>query len=174
MRCLGFVVPLWIAAGFADWLCHRHSDIEHTAGKREALIHLAMMGQAGVPSLLGLLCEIDAGVLAIAYALAAHQATAVWDVAYAESQRKVTTTEQHIHGLLEQVPVMTVAFLTVLHWEQAQALLGNPPPALRLRRKRDPLPRRTVVGLLAAIATLGVTPYLEELQRCQRAEQTTA
>ena len=32
---LGFVIPLWIGVGFADWLCHRHSDIEHTAGKRE-------------------------------------------------------------------------------------------------------------------------------------------
>jgi hypothetical protein len=35
------------------------------------------MGQVSLP---GLLCEVDAGVLAVVYAsLAAHQATAVWD-----------------------------------------------------------------------------------------------
>lgn len=169
---LGFIVPLWIGAGFADWLCHRRGDIEHTAGTREALIHLLMMGEAGVPSLLGLLCEVDAAVLAIAYtALAAHQATAIWDVSYAESQREVTTTEQHIHGLLEQVPVMAAAFLTVLHWDQAQTLLGKGRPRLRLSAKRDPLPRRTLVGLLGAIAALGIAPYVEELRRCVRTEQ---
>lgn len=172
---LGFVVPLWIGAGFADWLCHRHSDIEHTAGKREALIHLAMMGQAGVPSLLGLLCEVDAAVLAIAYtALAAHQATAIWDVAYAESQREVTTIEQHIHGLLEQVPVMAVAFLTVLHWDQARTLRRGGRPKLRLRKKQNSLPRRQIALLLSAIATLGAAPYAEELQRCRRAEGSFA
>jgi hypothetical protein len=171
---LGFVVPLWIGAGFSDWLCHRRSDIEHTAGKREAIIHLLMMGQAGVPSLLGLLCEVDAGVLAVAYAsLAAHQATAVWDVSYAESQREVTTTEQHIHGLLEQVPVMAAAFLTVLHWDQAEALFAGRRPRLQPRAKRNPLSRGALAGLLGAIATLGVAPYVEELQRCRRAEERT-
>src|SRR5947209_14159096 len=93
---LSFVVPLWIGAGLADWWCHRRSDIEHTAGTREAAIHAAMMTEAGVPSLLGLLFEVNAGILATAYGLlAAHQATAIIDVEYAESQREVNTAEQH-------------------------------------------------------------------------------
>jgi hypothetical protein len=37
----------------------------------------------------------------------------------------VTPTEQHIHGLLEQVPVMATAFLVALHWDQAKALFGD-------------------------------------------------
>lgn len=83
-----------------------------------------MMSQAGVPVLLGLLAEVNAGVLAATLAaLGLHQATAVWDVAYAESRREVTATEQHVHGLLEQVPVMATAFLVALHWDQARALL---------------------------------------------------
>jgi hypothetical protein len=132
-----------------------------------------MMGQAGVPSLLGLLCEVEARVLAVAYAsLAAHQATAIWDVSYAESERGVTTTEQHIHGLLEQAPVMAAAFLTVLHWDQAHALLGKQHAKLRLHPKRAPLRTRTLAGLLGAIALLGVAPYVEELQRCRRAESS--
>jgi hypothetical protein len=35
---LGFVVPTWIGAGLADWACHRATDIEHTAGRRESVI----------------------------------------------------------------------------------------------------------------------------------------
>lgn len=68
---------------------------------------------------------------------------------------------------------MAVAFLTVLHWDQAQILLGKGRPKLRLSAKRNPLPRRTLVGLLSAIAALGAAPYLEELRRCIRAEQQT-
>jgi hypothetical protein len=49
-------------------------------------------------------------------ALGSHQVTAVWDVAYAEDRRKVTETEQHVHGRLEQVPVMATALLLAVHW----------------------------------------------------------
>jgi hypothetical protein len=37
-----FVLPLWLIAGFADWLCHRASHIESTTGAKESLIHLLM------------------------------------------------------------------------------------------------------------------------------------
>jgi len=171
---LSFVVPLWIGAGLADWACHRRSDIEHTAGTREAAIHALMMTEAGIPSLLGLLVEVNAGVLATAYSLlGAHQATAAWDVSYAESQREVTTTEQHIHGLLEQTPVMACTFLTVLHWNQARALLGRGEerPRFRPERKRNPLPPSQVACLLGAIVALGVVPYAEEIIRCRLAER---
>jgi hypothetical protein len=108
----GFVVSTWISAGLADWRCHRATDIERTAGLRESVIHAAMMTQAGIPALLGLLFEVNAGVLATTLAaLGSHQVTAVCDVAYAEDRRKVTATEQHVHGMLAQVPVMATAFL---------------------------------------------------------------
>ena len=29
-----FVLPIWLLAGFADWLCHRASHIESTTGAR--------------------------------------------------------------------------------------------------------------------------------------------
>jgi hypothetical protein len=167
---LGFVVPLWVGAGLADWLCHRRSDIEHTAGTREAAIHAAMMAQAGVPAMLGLFFEVNAGVLATTVgALATHQATAAWDVAYAESRREVTATEQHVHGLLEQGPVMATAFLLALHWDQALALIGagDTRARWRLRRKR-PLNRRYTTALLGAIGAFVAAPYGEELLRCWR------
>jgi hypothetical protein len=169
---LGFIAPLWIVSGVADWLCHRRSDIEHTAGTRESAIHALMMSEASVPTLLGLFFEVNAGVLAATLgALGLHQATAVWDVAYAEGRREVTATEQHVHGLLEQVPVMATVCLFALHWDQARALVGvgAERPRLALERKRHPLPRRTVVGLTTAIAVFGAAPYAEELIRCRRA-----
>ena len=32
-----FVLPLWLAAGFADYLCHRAVHIEKTSGWRESI-----------------------------------------------------------------------------------------------------------------------------------------
>jgi len=40
-------------------------------------------------------------------------------VTYAESRRKVTPAEQHIHSLLEVAPLMATASLTALHWRAA-------------------------------------------------------
>jgi hypothetical protein len=45
-----FVLPLWLAAGFADWLCHRASHSE-TTGAKESLIHLLMFAEMGAPPL---------------------------------------------------------------------------------------------------------------------------
>jgi hypothetical protein len=53
----GFVVPIGIGAGLADWWCHRRTDIEHTAEATESAIHAAMMLEGGLPALLGLFCE---------------------------------------------------------------------------------------------------------------------
>lgn len=166
-------VPVWVGAGLADWWCHRRTDIEHTAGTQESAIHAAMMLEGGVATMLGLFCEINAGVLAITYGtLAAHELTAVYDVVYAEDRREVTPTEQHVHGFLERVPLMATAFLTVLHWDQAQSMVGIAgTPDWRLKPKRRQLSRRYRAGLLAAVTALVAVPYGEELVRCARASR---
>jgi hypothetical protein len=170
-----FVLPVWAGAGLADWWCHRQTAIERTAGPGESAIHALMMAEGGVPTMLGLFCEVDAGVLAVTYAaLAVHELTAIWDVAYADaSTREVTPTEQHVHGFLERVPMMAAAFLTVLHWDQARAAVGiGGSPDWRLRRKRRPLSRAYQAGILVAVAGLIVLPYGEELARCLRARSS--
>jgi hypothetical protein len=166
------VVPLWLGAGLADWACHKRTDIEHTAGLEESVIHALMMSEAGVPASLGLFFEVNSGLLALTLAaFGLHQATAVWDVAYADGRRRITPTEQHVHGLLEQVPAMATLFLLALHWDQAQALIGagGERRDLRLRLKRRPLSRAYRAGWGVAVATCGVVPYAEELFRCARA-----
>lgn len=140
------MLPLWLSAGLADWHRHRRTHIETTAGARESMIHSLMMTEAGVPVALGLFCEVNPGVLATcAGALAVHGATAYWDVSYAEERRRVTPLEQHIHSLLEVVPLMATGFLTVLYWDQARALVGQdgrPDFRLRLKRRVPPDPDR--------------------------------
>lgn len=85
---LYFVLPLWIAAGLADWWRHPQTDIEHTAGTHESMIHALMMAEIGPPLLMGLFLEIDASVLlAMIGTFFVHEATAFWDVAYAETVR---------------------------------------------------------------------------------------
>jgi hypothetical protein len=124
--------------------------------------------------LLGLLFEVNAGVLATTLAaLGLHQLTAVWDVAYAEDRREVTATEQHVHGMLEQVPVMATAFLFAVHWDQARALFrfSGERPRFRLEPKRKPLPRSYLGVLFAAVTGLIAVPYGNELWRCQQAAQ---
>lgn len=170
---LGGVMPLWLGAGLADWYLHRRSRIEQTAGPRESALHSLMFAEAGVPVLLGLFCEVNAGVLATAVsAVAAHSATAYWDQAYAEPRRRVTPIEQHVHSLLEISPIMATFLITALHWDQAKALAGqdSQPPRFRPRLKRpDPLSTTARVTLLTTVMVFGVLPYAEELLRCWRA-----
>ena len=173
---LGGVMPLWLGAGLADWYLHRRTRIEETSGSRESAIHALLFAEAGVPVLLGLFCEVNAGVLASAYgAAAAHSVTAYWDQAYAEDRRRVSTVEQHVHSLLEVSPLTVALLLTVLHWDQAAALAGRAgKPSFGLYPKlRHPLPRVARAGLLAAVAIAGVLPYAEEFWRCWRAHPTT-
>src|SRR5437763_4735356 len=167
----GFVLPIWMGAGLADWWCHRRTDIEHTAGATESAIHAAMMMEGGLPALLGLFCEVNAGVLALTYAtLAAHELTAVWDVAYADGRREVTPTEQHVHGFLERVPLMATVLLTVLHWDQANSVFGlDGQPDWRIKGKRRRISVVYRAGVLAAVTSLVAVPYGEELVRCLRA-----
>lgn len=61
-----FLLPVWFAAGFADWLCHRATHIETTTGAKESLIHLLMFAEAGVPLLAAIFLEINALVIGLA------------------------------------------------------------------------------------------------------------
>src|SRR4051794_12955357 len=77
---LYFIMPVWFLAGFADYLCHRATDIAHTTGPKESLFHLFMFGEIAIPLLMCLFLEINALVFAVMIvAFLAHEATALWD-----------------------------------------------------------------------------------------------
>jgi hypothetical protein len=174
---LGFVLPLWLTAGVADWLCHRRTDIEHTTGPAESAMHLLMLSEAAVPVLAGLFLDITSPVLLLmAGAFLLHEATALWDVTYASRRRAVTPVEQHVHSYLEMVPLMALSFVAVLHWPQVLALCGA--KGYRqdwgIRRKPQPLPMRYVAPMLVAMVALEWAPYLEEFWRGAKAARDPA
>jgi len=165
---LYFVLPVWIAAGVADWLCHAASDIEHTGGPEEALLHLLMLAEVGVPALAGLFLEITSPLFGLMIAgFLLHQATALWDLAYAVSMREVTPVEQQVHSFLELLPLMAISFLAVLHWREFLGLFGMDDGSAQrgIKPKREPLPAPVIAGILGAIALFNALPYLEELWR---------
>lgn len=168
------VLPLWTLVAFADWWCHRASNIEQTSGLPETLIHFLLLGEAGIAVLAGLFLEVNALVLLFMLAaLAAHELTAYWDVAYAAPRRHISPLEQRIHDYLGTVPFMAFSFVLVLHWPAVADAFADPGTAQhwRLHWKGDPLPGGYIAGLLTAIVLFDLLPYLEELRRDLRARQ---
>jgi hypothetical protein len=166
-----FVLPLWLVAGFADYLCHRASHIETTSGVKESLLHLLQFGEVAVPTLAAIFLEINALIfLVMIVSFVAHEATAIWDVHYANRTRTVGPTEQHVHSFLEMLPLMAIVIVAALHWQQFLALfgLGSEAPSSTIRLKEPPLPWLYVTVILATVLMFEVLPYVEELIRALR------
>jgi hypothetical protein len=166
------IPPAWIAAGLADWLCHRATHIEMTAGAKESLIHLLMQAEFGVPVVLTLFCEITPSViLSEIAAFVAHEATVYWDLKYTAPRREISPFEQQVHAWLELVPLVAIALIAVLRWAETKAVFGfrDGPLDLSLRLREKPLPLSYHFGLLTSVALLDALPYLEELWRTLRA-----
>ena len=169
------VVPVWLLAGLADYFCHRASHIERTSGVAESLLHLLQFVEVGVPLLAALFLKVNAAVLLIMLAgLVLHQATAMWDVRYANATRRVTPIEQHVHGVLEMTPAVATAVVAILHWPQVMALLGAGEPDFALQFKRPPLPGWYLAAVMLGVALCGVLPYGEELLRTMRSWRSRA
>jgi hypothetical protein len=169
---LYFILPVWLAAGCADWLCHRAAHIETTSGARESMLHLLMFAEIGVPLLAAIFLEINAGIIALMIvAFFMHEATALWDVSYAVAMREVTPIEQHVHSFLEMIPLMAMLFVISLHWAQFQALFGFGPdtPRFGLAWKEEPLPAGYVLSIMTVILLFELIPYIEEFFRGLRA-----
>ena len=165
---LYFILPLWLAAGFADYLCHRASSIELTTGYKESLIHLLMFSEVAVPLMAAIFLEINALIIVLMIAgFVAHQLTALWDVSFATDKRYVSPIEQQIHSFLEVLPLAGMLIVIILNWPQFLSLwgLGTETANYRIVMKPDPLPWAYVTALLAAVLLFELLPYLEELVR---------
>jgi hypothetical protein len=168
------VLPLLAVAGFADWLCHRQTDIQHTAGTHESLTHSLMLGTVGIPATMALLWEIDETVIAASIAGAVvHELVVLWDTKYASTRRRVSLTEQHIHSFLEVLPWMSTAMLVALHPDRWRALIGpDGRKGFHLRRKQRPLKPQHLITIFSALTCSLAIPYFEELVRCFRVDHT--
>ena len=169
-----FVLPLWLAAGFADYLCHRAAHIETTSGAKESLLHLLQFGEMAVAVLAALFLDIDALVLLIMLiCFLLHEATALWDVRYAVEMREVTPIEQHVHSFLEMMPLMGLALIAAFNWEQFLALfsLGKEQARFDVTVRDGPPSWTYIVIVLTLVVLFEVLPYLEELVRGLRANR---
>ena len=170
-----FVLPAWLAAGFADYLCHRAASIETTSGWKETLLHLLQLVEMAIPTLAAIFLEINALVIGIMIVcLLAHEATAIWDVSYAYRTREVTPTEQHVHAFLEMLPLMSLLIVITVHWQQFLSLfgLGQEAAEFAVRLRQPPLPWMYVSVVLSLVVLFEVLPYMEELVRSIRVERS--
>jgi hypothetical protein len=168
------VVPVWLLAGVADYFCHRASHIERTSGVAESLLHLLQFALVGIPLLAALFLEINAAILLIMVAgLVLHQATAVWDVRYANATRRVAPAEQHIHGVLEMAPAIATVAVAILNWPNFLSLFGMGEARFSLEFKHDPLPGWYLGAVMVGVLVCGVLPYGEELLRTLHAGART-
>ena len=161
------VLPMWIAAGLADYFCHRATSIETTSGTTESILHLVQFSLVGIPVTAALFLDINAGYFLVAFILLVfHHAAAAVDLVYANPKRRVAPREQMVHSFLEIMPIAAYMLLAVLHWPQFLALWGMGSevpvfaPEIRL------LPPSLILVTLCAAFLLNLLPYLEELWRC--------
>jgi hypothetical protein len=163
---LYFVMPLWILAGFADWLCHRIARIEYSAGPTESVIHLLMMAEAGVAVLGALFLEITGAILVFLVGVwLIHEITSYWDLHYASSRRVIAPWEQRVHDYLANAPLLALLLVVILHWTQVAAIFGAGPEPFDggIRLKQEPIAVGYVLVVLGAILVLNVLPFVFEL-----------
>jgi hypothetical protein len=169
------VLPLWLAAGFADYLCHRAAHIERTSGWKESALHILQLAEMALPVLAALLLDINAGVILMMIAcLILHHATAMWDVSYASATREIKPIEQHVHSVLEMLPLMGLLIVIALYFDQFAALFGAGEARFEIRLKSDPLPWPYLIAVLGLVLLFEVLPYLEELVRTLRQRNASA
>jgi hypothetical protein len=163
LALLYFVLPLWLAAGFADYLCHRATSIELTSGYKESLIHLLMFAEVAVPLLAAIFLEIDALVIATMIAgFIAHQLTALWDISFANDKRPIPPIEQQVHSFLELLPLMGILVVIIFDWQQFLSLLGPESAHFGIALKPDPLPVTYVAAFLSAVLMFEILPWFED------------
>lgn len=167
------VLPLWVVAGFLDYLCHRKSDIEDANGAKESALHWLMLGEVGVPLLAVVFFKVNALLMIFAIlCLIAHEITGYLDLQLAMRTRKVTAFEQQVHSVLEMTPLTAMLLLFILHWGQLQALLGFGPEHADFSITLKPLPGwAEILPPALAFLVLAIIPYLEEFVRGLRAER---
>ena len=166
------LVPLWIAAGLADWFCHRSTDIAHTSGLRENLLHWLLMAEGGLVLVAVALFEVNAAVLLIAFAgFLAHELTTYLELRYTVEKREVRPVEQMVHSFMELLPLAIIALLAVLQWDQVLALFDEGTPDFGLRPKDEPWPAPYLAAAGLAVMVCNLLPMVEETLRCLRARR---
>jgi hypothetical protein len=169
------VMPLWLLAGFGDWLLHRWQRIEEKVGWREPALHLLMVGEIAIGLAAALLLQITAAVLVLLLAIAiAHELTVWRDLSFAAARRRIAVPEQWVHALQIVIPWAALAILAVIHRDQLGSLIRGGSADWPFRLKDVPLPLGQVLAIVVGGALLVGIPFVEELWRGVRASRRRA
>lgn len=157
----------WIAAGHADWWCHRVTDIEHTSGFAECIFHWALLAIGGIALVLALMLQPSLGLVVTLFALwLLHQVVTWMELRYVVQLRCVQPTEQMVHSFLEVIPLVLILVISVdiaIHGEP-RALIWQ--FSLRSLSAMEPAPILATYGV--AILLLILVPFTEEAIRCYK------
>lgn len=155
---------LWLAAGLADFLCHRRSDLPHTSGLGESSLHLAQLALIGAAIVLCLGLRPSPMLAALcALLVLAHAAAGYLDTRRAYGRRPLRPFEQHVHSVLDMAP----PFACFLYFGSQWLHGGLPGRGLALRE--EPLPAGLWAAVLVPAALLCVLPALLEFHASLRA-----
>ena len=169
-----FIIPVWIAAGFLDFICHRRSHIAELAGAKESWIHLLMFAQVGLALLMGAFLQATALTLVLMLLLLiGHELAGYWDLHYAGSRRTITPLEQQVHSFLELMPLFALISVVIMNWDVAMALagIGHGERQWSLTLKASSLPTWYLVSVAVAVVLFSVVPYVIELRDGLRADR---
>jgi hypothetical protein len=167
---LGLLLPMWLIFGVSDWWRHKTTFIESTSGWRESVLHVLLIGQAGLAALAGLFFEINALILTIAILMyLTHELTTNIDVHYASHRRLITSGEQRVHDYLTAIPFAALVAICITNPGQFAALFGTGTEAadFSLRWKSNPLPTWYLVTWML-VSPINAFLYVEEFIRCLR------
>jgi len=172
----GVVLPVWLLAGFADYVCHARTDLAHTSGVHESRLHLVETAEIGLPMLAFLFLEPTALVLALmALGVVAHAWSSWRDFVYADPRRRIGPGEQYIHAFLTVLPWVALALVLVLHRDAIDAVFDPAVAAEWSLRWRDPpLDGGLLLAILGASALLTVLPGVIEFANAWRARRERA
>jgi hypothetical protein len=150
--------PLWLLAGAVDYFCHRKTNIERTSGVPESWLHLAQFACLALALACAVLLQISAAIfISMIVLVLVHSVLSYIDVRYTDNRRRILPLEQTIHGFMDVLPLVAVALLGVLHWQEIRT--GSTTFALV-----SPVTFERVL-LLAVFVVLAGLPILEELLR---------
>jgi hypothetical protein len=162
------VFPLWLVAGFADYCCHRVTQIERTTGRAESSLHAVQYVQIVAGVALALFLEVTSLVLVLVIALALlHLATGYWDIAYTTGRRYVSPPEQHVHSYMEVLPLVATALLVIIYWSSFAAIFNGDAASWSVTRRQYPPPAGAVAAIAVGMAVAGLA-IAEEYFRCAR------
>ncbi len=160
---------LWLLAGWADFRCHRRSDLPHTSGLAESLLHVLQMGLMGTLVLAWLAARPGLPLLALSALLVlAHAVAGYMDTRTAWGRRPITPLEQHIHSVLDAAPWIA---LGIAAFGQGAAALAH---GWRWEWRAPLPPASAWIAVLLPALLLCMLPLLVELVAAWRARTRRA